>query len=195
MNKTRPQVLLSVSFMAFIFMISGTAVYNENQQVSATKIDVTSPTGGCIPGGPTCVPCDPGLGRIGAYCIPSSDWKPSGAELKSEEDDGRISPDIKPPIQEEAITRQSPTSSNAQPQTSSGNLESNDKDDNAYSSSNANSSPNNLQTKSSSNLEQQQLPSQSIVNQDRKTTGNSPVPPECPMKGPIPLNCTMKPKF
>jgi hypothetical protein len=24
---------------------------------------------------------------------------------------------------------------------------------------------------------------------------NSPVPPECPKKGPIPPNCTLKPKF
>jgi hypothetical protein len=36
-----------------------------------------SPTGGCIPGGSTCVPCDIGLTRIGANCIPSGDWHPT----------------------------------------------------------------------------------------------------------------------
>jgi hypothetical protein len=36
-----------------------------------------SPTGGCIPGGSTCVPCDIGLARIGANCIPSGDWHPT----------------------------------------------------------------------------------------------------------------------
>jgi hypothetical protein len=34
-------------------------------------------TGGCIPGGSTCVPCDIGLARIGANCIPSGDWHPT----------------------------------------------------------------------------------------------------------------------
>jgi hypothetical protein len=38
---------------------------------------VYSPTGGCIPGGSTCVPCDIGLSRIGANCIPSGDWHPT----------------------------------------------------------------------------------------------------------------------
>ena len=42
---------------------------------SSTSQRLFSPTGGCVPGGTTCLPCDPGL--PGANCIPSGDWHPS----------------------------------------------------------------------------------------------------------------------
>jgi hypothetical protein len=41
----------------------------------STSQRVFSPTGGCIPGGSRCSPCDPGL--PGADCIRSGDWLPS----------------------------------------------------------------------------------------------------------------------
>jgi hypothetical protein len=42
---------------------------------SRSSSGVYSPTGGCIPGGTECVPCDPGL--PGGDCVWSSDWHPS----------------------------------------------------------------------------------------------------------------------
>jgi hypothetical protein len=54
---------------------------NPGNNTTTTSIKATrgiySPTGGCIPGGSTCVPCDIGLARIGANCIPSGDWHPT----------------------------------------------------------------------------------------------------------------------
>ena len=54
---------------------------NSTNNTTTTAMKATrgvySPTGGCIPGGSTCVPCDIGLARIGANCIPSGDWHPT----------------------------------------------------------------------------------------------------------------------
>jgi hypothetical protein len=65
-----------------------------------------SPTGGCIPGGTTCIPCDIGLARIGANCIPSGDWHPGlGTELGG----GGTPPTVQPPPAQGAVTEQPPT--------------------------------------------------------------------------------------
>jgi hypothetical protein len=50
-------------------------INNTSAAMKATR-SLYSPTGGCIPGGSTCIPCDIGLARIGANCIPSGDWHP-----------------------------------------------------------------------------------------------------------------------
>jgi hypothetical protein len=50
-----------------------------------------SPTGGCVPGGTTCIPCDPGLATHGANCIPSGDWRPRSSGLGTEL--GKVCPD------------------------------------------------------------------------------------------------------
>jgi hypothetical protein len=52
-----------------------TTINSSSAAMKATR-SLYSPTGGCIPGGNTCVPCDIGLARIGANCIPSGDWHP-----------------------------------------------------------------------------------------------------------------------
>jgi hypothetical protein len=69
-----------------------------------------SPTGGCVPGGTTCIPCDPGLATHGANCIPSGDWRPGSSGLGTELGAGgsSVPPTIKPPAQK-GVTEQPPT--------------------------------------------------------------------------------------
>jgi hypothetical protein len=69
-----------------------------------------SPTGGCIPGGTTCIPCDPGLATHGANCIPSGDWHPGGSGLGTEFGGGTSTPPtIQQPPAQSGVVEQPPT--------------------------------------------------------------------------------------
>jgi hypothetical protein len=70
----------------------------------------SSPTGGCVPGGNTCVPCDIGLATHGANCIPSGDWHPGGSRTGTELGGGGGPSTVQqPPPAQNGITEQPPT--------------------------------------------------------------------------------------
>jgi hypothetical protein len=118
-----------------------------------------SPTGGCVPGGTTCIPCDPGLATHGANCIPSGDWHPGSSGLGTELGGGGSStpPTVQPPPAQSGVIEQPPS-----------------------------------QHHKGSNLLGQTGGSTSTK---KANNDNSPTPPACPEKPPLPLNCTVKPKF
>jgi hypothetical protein len=70
-----------------------------------------SPTGGCVPGGTTCIPCDPGLATHGANCIPSSDWRSRSSGLETELGGGGSStpPTVQQPPAQSDVVKQPPT--------------------------------------------------------------------------------------
>jgi hypothetical protein len=178
---------------------------------------VYSPTGGCIPGGNTCVPCDIGLARIGANCIPSGDWRPGSSGLGTELGAGGSStpPTVQQPPAQSGVTEQPPTNlappstsqtttcpdgsspdANGQCPTTTGNqnpqsLTNNNNNNGGGSNGNNN---NNVQSQQQNNKGSNLLGHAGELAGNKK--GSSPTPPPCPTdNSPIPPNCTLKPKF
>jgi hypothetical protein len=133
---------------------------------------IYSPTGGCVPGGSTCIPCDIGLARIGANCIPSGDWHPTNG----------LPPSSTLQEQQQPTTKICPDGS--QPD-ANGNCP-------TGTTNNQQVSPPSLQHHKHNNLPGGQ---ELTTTKKGNNNDNSPTPPPCPDKGPIPPNCTLKPKF
>jgi hypothetical protein len=74
--KKYPYIL---SVVTLIVILGMSTPIKADQKIYA----VYSPSGGCVPGGTICSPCDPGLGYPyhrspgSSDCIPSDDWHPS----------------------------------------------------------------------------------------------------------------------
>jgi hypothetical protein len=179
---------------------------------------VYSPTGGCVPGGSTCIPCDPGLASRGANCIPSGDWRPGGSELGTQLGGGgsSVPPTIKPPAQS-GVTEQPPTNLappslpptpqttpcpdgsqpdvNGQCPTTTGNQNPQSlTNNNNGGGDNGNNNNNNILSQQQNNKGSNLLGHAGELAGNKK--GSSPTPPPCPTdNSPIPPNCTLKPKF
>ena len=155
---------------------------NTNPLSLSTSQRVFSPTGGCVPGGTTCLPCDPGL--PGANCIPSGDWHPSSNAPEGGGSEGSS-----------GVSATTP--SNVQPPTQGGSIEQSpsSSSDNLASNNNA-PTPDHNKPKGS---DLGQLVGGGGESASKKGSSsnndNSLTPPACPDKGPIPPDCTLKPKF
>jgi len=183
-----------------------------------------SPTGGCVPGGTTCIPCDPGLATHGANCIPSGDWRPGSSGLGTELGGGSSSTPpttVQPPPAQGAVTEQppanlappkvcpdgsspdangqcppTPTTGNQNPQslTNNNNNNNNNGGSNGNSNTNNNNGNNNLLSQQQNNKGSNLLGHAGELTGKKK--GSSPTPPPCPTdNSPIPPNCTLKPKI
>jgi hypothetical protein len=152
----------------------------------STSQRVFSPTEGCVPGGTTCLPCDPGL--PGANCIPSDDWRPSS---NAPGGGSATPPNVPPPAQGGAIEQ--PPSNVAPPlsPSRSDNLASSNNDNN----NNPQSENHHQKSKGNNDLLGQTDTGGELASKKGNNNDNSPTPPACPDKGPIPPNCTLKPKF
>ena len=154
---------------------------NANPLSPSTSQRVYSPTGGCVPFGPTCIPCD--LGLPGGDCIPSGDWRPSSNAPGG----GSATPPNVPPPAQGGVIEQPPSNVAPPPSPSSS--------DNPASNNNL-PTPNQNKPKGS---DLGQLVGGGGESASKKGSSsnndNSPTPPACPDKGPIPPNCTLKPKF
>jgi hypothetical protein len=176
---------------------------------------VYSPTGGCIPGGSTCVPCDIGLARIGANCIPSGDWRPGSSGLGTELAGGSSTPPtVQQPPAQSGVTEQPPTNlappstsqtttcpdgssphANGQCPTTTGNQNPQSlTNNNNNNGGGSNGNNNNVQSQQQNNKGSNLLGHAGELTGNKK--GSSPTPPPCPTdNSPIPPNCTLKPKF
>jgi hypothetical protein len=166
----------------------------------STSQRVFSPTGGCVPFGPTCIPCDPGLPSSTTDCIPSGDWRPSGnapptsetpivdctknpndpsckpAELKPTVDCTKNSDD--PLCKTVGITPPPSDSANLAPD------------------NNKNNNPPSTEDNKPKGSELGQSIGGGLSATKKGNKDNSPTPPPCPTdNSPIPPNCTLKPKF
>ena len=154
---------------------------NANPLSPSTSQRVYSPTGGCVPFGPTCFPVIRVFPGLIAYL--AGDWRPSfntgGGRRCS-----ATPPNVQPPAQGGTIEQ--PPSNVAPPYIKSGNL-----------ASNNNPPTPDLNKPKGSDLGQ--LVGGGGESASKKGSNsnndNSPTPPACPDKGPIPPNCTLKPKF
>ena len=85
-------------------------VKDNSSRTSSTSQHAFSPTGGCVPGGSACIPCDIGLARIGANCIPSGDWHPGVLGPGTELGGGTSTPPtVQPPPSQGGAIEQPPT--------------------------------------------------------------------------------------
>jgi hypothetical protein len=177
---------------------------------SKTSQRAFSPTGGCVPGGTTCIPCDPGLATHGANCIPSGDWRPGSSGLGTELGGGGSStpPTVQPPPAQSGVTEQPPTNlappkvcpdgsspdANGQcPTTTTGNQNPQSLTNN-NNGGGGNGNNNNVQSQQQNNKGSNLLGHAGELAGNKK--GSSPTPPPCPTdNSPIPPNCTLKPKF
>ena len=175
---------------------------------SKTSQRAFSPTGGCVPGGSTCIPCDPGLATHGANCIPSGDWRPGSSGLGTELGGGGSStpPTVQPPPAQSGVTEQPPTNlappkvcpdgsqpdANGQCPTTTGNQNPQSLTNN--NNNNGGGNNNNVLSQQQNNKGSNLLGHAGELAGNKK--GSSPTPPPCPTdNSPIPPNCTLKPKF